>query len=247
MDQTFADPLLNSASHYQRINPVVGATYKFSPALTAYAGYSEANRAPTPLELGCSSPTNPCIIDNFLIADPPLKQVVSHTYETGIRGSVGTNAQTGRGRLVGRHVLHPAARRHHQRRRLAADDRLLPECRQHPARGHRGQDQLPVGSLDHLRQLHLRRCDVPAGAAHLLAQRSLRRRQRQHPSRSRRPHPRHSRPALQGGLRICRRRRLEVRRRRQLHRHPVADPRRQQPQSRRCRPSPPSICTAPIR
>jgi iron complex outermembrane recepter protein len=94
-DQTFQDPLLDSASHYQRINPVVGATYKFFPALTAYAGYSEANRAPTPLELGCSSPTNPCIIDNFLIADPPLKQVVSHTYETGIRGTVGTSPQTG--------------------------------------------------------------------------------------------------------------------------------------------------------
>jgi iron complex outermembrane receptor protein len=95
LDETGAEPLLNGASHYQRINPVIGATYKFSPALTAYAGYSEANRAPTPLELGCSSPTNPCIIDNFLIADPPLKQVVSHTYEAGIRGHVGENAQTG--------------------------------------------------------------------------------------------------------------------------------------------------------
>ena len=51
-------------------------------------GYSEANRAPTPLELGCSSPTTPCMIDNFLIADPPLKQVVSHTYEAGLRGTV---------------------------------------------------------------------------------------------------------------------------------------------------------------
>jgi iron complex outermembrane recepter protein len=95
LDQTFAEPLLNSASHYQRINPVIGATYKFSPNLTAYAGYSEANRTPTPLELGCSSPTNPCIIDNFLIGDPPLKQVVSHTYEAGIRGTVGANPQTG--------------------------------------------------------------------------------------------------------------------------------------------------------
>ena len=94
-DQTFQDPLLDSASHYQRINPVIGATYKFTPGLTAYAGYSEANRAPTPLELGCSSPTNPCIIDNFLIADPPLKQVVSHTYEAGIRGTAGTGPQTG--------------------------------------------------------------------------------------------------------------------------------------------------------
>ena len=87
-DETGADPLLNSSSRYQRINPVVGVTYKLSPELTAYAGYSEANRAPTPLELGCSSPVHPCMIDNFLIADPPLNQVVSHTNEVGLRGKL---------------------------------------------------------------------------------------------------------------------------------------------------------------
>jgi iron complex outermembrane receptor protein len=95
LDQTGAEPLLNSASHYQRLNPVIGATYKFTPIITGYAGYSEANRAPTPLELGCSSPTNPCIVDNFLIADPPLKQVISHTYEAGLRGHLGASPQTG--------------------------------------------------------------------------------------------------------------------------------------------------------
>ena len=86
-DETGANPLLNSSNRFHRINPVIGATYKFNPNLTVYGGYSESNRAPTPLELGCSSPTNPCIIDNFLIADPPLKQVVSHTYEAGLRGN----------------------------------------------------------------------------------------------------------------------------------------------------------------
>jgi iron complex outermembrane receptor protein len=85
-DRTGQDSLLNSDNRYQRFNPVIGATYKISPGLTAYAGYSEANRAPTPLELGCSSPTHPCMIDNFLIADPPLKQVVGHTIEAGLRG-----------------------------------------------------------------------------------------------------------------------------------------------------------------
>src|SRR5262249_31939753 len=57
-----------------------------TPNLTAYAGYAEANRAPTPLELGCADPLRPCLIDNALIGDPPLKQVVSHTYEAGLRG-----------------------------------------------------------------------------------------------------------------------------------------------------------------
>ena len=86
-DQSGLNPLLNGDNQYARFNPVVGLTYKVTPNLTAYAGYSEANRAPTPLELGCASPTTPCQIDNFLIADPPLKQVVSHTYEAGLRGS----------------------------------------------------------------------------------------------------------------------------------------------------------------
>jgi iron complex outermembrane receptor protein len=78
---------LSSDNRFQRFNPVVGATYKLFPNLTAYAGYSEANRAPTPLELGCADPAHPCLIDNFLVSDPPLKQVVSHTIEGGLRGT----------------------------------------------------------------------------------------------------------------------------------------------------------------
>jgi iron complex outermembrane recepter protein len=79
---------LSSDNRYQRFNPVVGATFKITPNATAYAGYSEANRAPTPLELGCADPVRPCLIDNFLISDPPLKQVVSHTVEAGLRGNI---------------------------------------------------------------------------------------------------------------------------------------------------------------
>jgi iron complex outermembrane receptor protein len=87
-DNTGNSSLLNSSNQFQRFNPVVGLTYRVTPNLTAYAGYSEANRAPTPLELGCADPQTPCHIDNFLIADPPLKQVVSHTLEAGLRGEL---------------------------------------------------------------------------------------------------------------------------------------------------------------
>jgi iron complex outermembrane recepter protein len=80
---------LDSDNRYSHLNPVAGLTYKIMPNVTAYAGYSQSNRAPTPLELGCSDPTHPCLIDNFLISDPPLKQVVSYTYEAGLRGSLG--------------------------------------------------------------------------------------------------------------------------------------------------------------
>jgi len=91
-DETGQSPTLTSSEKYQRLNPVIGFTYKITPNLTAYAGYSEANRAPTPLELGCADPAHPCMIDNFLISDPPLQQVVSHTYEAGLRGEIGTGS-----------------------------------------------------------------------------------------------------------------------------------------------------------
>ena len=79
---------LTSRNHYDRFNPVVGGTLKFTPDVVAYAGYSEANRAPTPLELGCANPRQPCIIDSFLVSDPPLKQVISKTVEAGLRGAI---------------------------------------------------------------------------------------------------------------------------------------------------------------
>jgi outer membrane receptor protein involved in Fe transport len=78
---------LNGSDTYTRFNPIIGGTYKITSELTAYAGYSEANRAPTPLELGCADPAHPCIIAAFLVSDPPLKQVVSHTVEAGLRGT----------------------------------------------------------------------------------------------------------------------------------------------------------------
>jgi outer membrane receptor protein involved in Fe transport len=78
---------LNGNQTFDRFNPIVGGTYKIVPGLTAYAGYSEANRAPTPLELGCADPARPCLIAAFLVSDPPLKQVVARTEEAGLRGS----------------------------------------------------------------------------------------------------------------------------------------------------------------
>ncbi len=78
---------LNGSATFDRFNPMIGGTYKITPELIAYAGYSEANRAPTPLELGCADPARPCIIATFLTSDPPLKQVKSRTVEAGVRGT----------------------------------------------------------------------------------------------------------------------------------------------------------------
>jgi iron complex outermembrane receptor protein len=89
-------PDLSAQYTFERLNPVVGFTYKILPELmTFYAGYSEANRAPTPLELGCSNPLRPCLLEGFLVSDPPLNQVVARTKEVGLRGNF--NNASGRG------------------------------------------------------------------------------------------------------------------------------------------------------
>jgi outer membrane receptor protein involved in Fe transport len=84
-----AGTALNGFHRYARLNPAVGATYAVTPSLTVYAGYAEANRAPTPAEFSCADPKAPCSLTNFFVADPDLKQVVSHTIEGGLRGRGG--------------------------------------------------------------------------------------------------------------------------------------------------------------
>jgi len=85
-DNTGNFPDLNATNTYERFNPMAGANYKITPALSVYGGYSESNRAPTPAELGCAEPDNPCLIESFLTDDPPLDQVVGRTAEIGLRG-----------------------------------------------------------------------------------------------------------------------------------------------------------------
>jgi iron complex outermembrane recepter protein len=85
-DELGNDALLNGGHDYAHFNPMGGATYKLTPNLTLYGDYAVTNRAPTPLELACSDPVRPCLIDNALVGDPNLQQVVTYTYEGGLRG-----------------------------------------------------------------------------------------------------------------------------------------------------------------
>jgi len=85
-DELGDNPGLSSNHSYSRFNPTIGATYGLTPNLTVYGGYAEANRAPTPLELACADPLRPCLVDSALVSDPELKQVISHTFEAGLRG-----------------------------------------------------------------------------------------------------------------------------------------------------------------
>ncbi len=73
---------------FNRLNPSVGFTYAASRFANLYFSYSEANRAPTSIELGCADPNEPCNLPNALVSDPPLKQVVTRTFEAGARGTL---------------------------------------------------------------------------------------------------------------------------------------------------------------
>jgi outer membrane receptor protein involved in Fe transport len=77
---------LNGNHSYSHFNPGVGLTYRIASWVSAYASWSQANRAPTPAELSCASPTAPCTLTNFFVGDPDLKQVVANTWEAGFRG-----------------------------------------------------------------------------------------------------------------------------------------------------------------
>lgn len=80
------DDDLDGDHHFTRFNPLLGATYALSPRLTLFGSASEASRAPTPVELTCANPDDPCKLPNGFVDDPPLKQVVTRTFEVGLRG-----------------------------------------------------------------------------------------------------------------------------------------------------------------
>lgn len=71
---------------FDRFNPAVGLTFRPVRYLNAYASYSEGNRAPTSVEIGCADPEAPCRLPNAMAGDPPLQQVVTRTFEAGLRG-----------------------------------------------------------------------------------------------------------------------------------------------------------------
>ena len=73
---------------FARFNPAAGVTWSPSRAVNLYAGYSEGSRSPTSIELGCANPTQPCKLPNAMAGDPPLDQVVTWSWDAGVRGGV---------------------------------------------------------------------------------------------------------------------------------------------------------------
>jgi outer membrane receptor protein involved in Fe transport len=103
-DQTGEAPLLDGEHTYSRFSPAVGVNFNPGPRLTAFAGYSEGMRAPTPIELTCADPEAPCKLPNNFLADPELRKVVAKTLEAGLRGTWAGNVTWNA--AVYRTVLH---------------------------------------------------------------------------------------------------------------------------------------------
>jgi outer membrane receptor protein involved in Fe transport len=85
-DQSGERPLLDGSHSFERLNSGLGFTYQLSTVAALYGGIYQASRAPTPVELACSHSEAPCNLPNTFLADPPLDDVVSLSYEVGIRG-----------------------------------------------------------------------------------------------------------------------------------------------------------------
>ncbi|QWT19857.1 TonB-dependent receptor [Bacillus sp. NP157] len=86
-DRSGENPDLDGNHAYSRFNPSVGLAWTPRDGLSAYAGYSESTRAPTPVELTCADEDAPCKLPNDFVSDPPLKQVVARSVEAGLRGA----------------------------------------------------------------------------------------------------------------------------------------------------------------
>jgi iron complex outermembrane recepter protein len=87
-DTSGTNPALDGTHKFDRFNPAAGVTFKPWTALTAYAGYNEGMRIPTPVELTCADPAAPCSLPNSFLADPPLDPIIAKTVEAGVRGPI---------------------------------------------------------------------------------------------------------------------------------------------------------------
>ncbi len=82
---------LNGEHDYGNFNPAIGLNWLFHPNIVAYGSYSESARTPTTVELSCADPSAPCNLPNAFLADPPLEQVVTKSFEGGFRGTLNSD------------------------------------------------------------------------------------------------------------------------------------------------------------
>ena len=79
---------------FSRLLPSAGFVWEASArersSVLLFGNVSRSARVPTPVELTCADPDDPCRLPNAFVADPPLDQVVTTSAEVGLRGSRGS-------------------------------------------------------------------------------------------------------------------------------------------------------------
>jgi outer membrane receptor protein involved in Fe transport len=85
---------LTGDHRFRRVNPAAGLTYQLTSDVNLYGSYSQSSRVPTPVELTCADPEDPCRLPNAFVSDPPLEQIVADTWEGGARGTAGRASWT---------------------------------------------------------------------------------------------------------------------------------------------------------
>lgn len=85
LDDQVPDGDLSGDHRFSRFNPMLGYAWQFAPGWAAFGSVAQATRAPTPVELTCANPEDPCRLPNGFVDDPPLDEVVTRTAELGAR------------------------------------------------------------------------------------------------------------------------------------------------------------------
>lgn len=79
---------------FSRVVPSVGFVWEARAegrsSMLLFGNVSQSSRVPTPVELTCADPDDPCRLPNAFVADPPLDQVVTTSAELGLRGNSGS-------------------------------------------------------------------------------------------------------------------------------------------------------------
>ncbi|MGB1559890.1 MAG: TonB-dependent receptor [Sinimarinibacterium flocculans] len=78
---------LNGNHRFRRLNPMLALSWTAAPGHVVFVSLAQASRAPTPVELTCADPDDPCRLPNSFVSDPPLDQVLARSIEIGLRGA----------------------------------------------------------------------------------------------------------------------------------------------------------------
>ncbi|PCH73136.1 MAG: hypothetical protein COB98_11095 [Flavobacteriaceae bacterium] len=82
---------LNGSHRFFEFNPSFGVVYNPSESLSLFSNISSSSRIPTPVELTCADPDDPCLLPNAFLSDPPLETVVARSFEIGTRFKMNKN------------------------------------------------------------------------------------------------------------------------------------------------------------